>query len=72
MKHSSNAVYNIIKNLDTTYFKTKKTKSGILIQHIPSNTQYLCHLGERGKHPLRRYLLSLDNQNNHKNKKNIN
>ena len=63
MKHSSNAVYNIIKNLDTTFFKTKKTKSGILIQHIPSNTQYLCHLGERGKHPLRRYLLSLDNLN---------
>ena len=59
-KHSSNIISKVIKNLDNKSFNIKKTKCGVLIQHIDSNTQYLCHLGDRGFHPLRRYLNSLE------------
>lgn len=59
MKHSINIISKVIKNLDRDYFNIKKTKSGFLIQHIDSKTQYLCHYGIRFYHPLRRYLNSL-------------
>ena len=47
MKHSINIISKVIKNLDRDYFNIKKTKSGFLIQHIDSKTQYLCHYGIR-------------------------
>jgi len=60
MKHSTNTITKVIKNLDMKSFNIRKTKSGFLIQHIKTQTQYLCHYGERGLHPLRRFLKSLE------------
>ena len=60
MKHSTNIITKVIKNLDMESFNIRKTKSGFLIQHIETQTQYLCHFGSRGFHPLRRYLQSLE------------
>lgn len=60
MKHSTNTITKVIKNLDMKSFNIRKTKSGFLIQHIQTQTQYLCHFGLRGFYPLKRYLNSLD------------
>tara|TARA_Y100000310_G_C20625600_1_gene785706 strand:+ start:994 stop:1194 length:201 start_codon:yes stop_codon:yes gene_type:complete len=56
MKHSSNGMRKVIKQLESLGIKVKKTKKGLFLMHPNVKESYLMHYGERAIHPVRRWV----------------